>query len=67
MRRIAAEEKIRPTVIATGGLASMIAAHSETIQKVDPDLTLHGLRILAEQAAATGPPGRGLRAPKAIG
>jgi type III pantothenate kinase len=49
VRRIAAEEKIQPTVIATGGLASMIAAHSETIQKVDPDLTLHGLRILAEQ------------------
>ena len=61
VRRIAAEERIQPTVIATGGLASMIAAHSETIQKVDPDLTLYGLRILAE------PSGRGLRAPKAIG
>ena len=48
VRRIMAEEKIRPTVVATGGLATMIAEHSETIQKVDPDLTLHGLRILAE-------------------
>jgi len=46
VRRIAAEEQIQPGVIATGGLASMIAAHSETIQKVDPDLTLHGLRII---------------------
>lgn len=49
VRRIAAEAKIQPTVVATGGLAPMIAKHSETIQKVDPDLTLHGLRILAEQ------------------
>jgi len=48
VRRIASEERIRPMVIATGGLASMIAAHSETIEKVDPDLTLHGLRIIYE-------------------
>ena len=48
VRRIAAEERIRPMVIATGGLASMIAARSETIEKVDPDLTLHGLRIIYE-------------------
>jgi type III pantothenate kinase len=48
VRRIAAEEDIRPTVIATGGLAPMIAAGSETIQKIDPDLTLHGLRIIHE-------------------
>jgi type III pantothenate kinase len=50
VRRIAAEEKIQPAVIATGGLATMIAEHSETIQKVDPDLTLHGLRIIHERA-----------------
>jgi type III pantothenate kinase len=49
VRRIAREERIRPKVIATGGLASSIAAHSETIQKVDPDLTLHGLRIIHER------------------
>jgi type III pantothenate kinase len=48
VRRIAAEERIRPMVVATGGLAAMIAAHSETIEKVDPDLTLHGLRIIYE-------------------
>lgn len=48
VRRITAEERIRPMVIATGGLASMIAAHSETIEKVDLDLTLHGLRIIHE-------------------
>jgi type III pantothenate kinase len=49
VRRIAAEERIRPVVIATGGLAAAIAPHSETIQKVDPDLTLHGLRLIHEE------------------
>ena len=46
VRRIAAEVRFRPKVIATGGLAKAIAPHSKTIQKVDPDLTLHGLRMI---------------------
>jgi len=46
VRRIAKEERIRPTVIATGGLAEAIAGFSETIDKVDVDLTLHGMRAL---------------------
>ncbi len=33
-------------VIATGGLAGAFASHTELIQYVEPDLTLHGLRIL---------------------
>ena len=49
VRRISAEEGITPKVIATGGLAAAIAAHSETIQEVDPDLTLYGLRIIFER------------------
>ena len=32
--------------VATGGLADLIAPHSSTIEKVDPDLTLEGLRIV---------------------
>lgn len=33
-------------VIATGGLADLIAPHSSTIELVDPDLTLEGLRLV---------------------
>jgi type III pantothenate kinase len=33
-------------VVATGGLADLIAPHAETITAVDPELTLHGLRIV---------------------
>jgi type III pantothenate kinase len=34
----------KPKVIATGGLADLIARESKTIQKVEPTLTLEGLR-----------------------
>jgi len=36
-------------VIATGGLAVLIAPESETIEETDTDLTLEGLRILYER------------------
>ena len=34
--------------IATGGLADLVAPHSETIERVDPFLTLEGLRLVWE-------------------
>lgn len=34
------------TVIATGGLSRAFADHSDLIHLVEPDLTLHGLRLL---------------------
>ena len=33
-------------VIATGGLSELITPHSRTITAVDPELTLHGLRLV---------------------
>ncbi|MET0235153.1 MAG: type III pantothenate kinase [Kibdelosporangium sp.] len=37
------------TVIATGGLATLVVAESETIQHHHPDLTLLGLRLVFER------------------
>jgi type III pantothenate kinase len=39
-------------VVATGGLADLIAPHSETIEHVDPLLTLAGLRLIWERNEA---------------
>ena len=36
-------------VVATGGLADLIAPHSRTITAVDPELTLQGLRLVWER------------------
>lgn len=38
----------RCRVVATGGHSEMIAAHTNKIDIVDPDLTLHGLRLAHE-------------------
>ena len=37
------------TVLATGGLANLIGRFSETIEHLDPWLTLHGLRIVYDR------------------
>jgi type III pantothenate kinase len=47
--RILAELGYACTVIATGGLASLIAPLSRTISQVDDELTLVGLRILYDR------------------
>ncbi|MBW2060138.1 MAG: type III pantothenate kinase [Deltaproteobacteria bacterium] len=46
VRRMKTEAGTDPMVIASGGLAHLIAAESETIDEVIPDLTLDGLRII---------------------
>lgn len=49
VRRICKEFDVKPQVIATGGLATLIAEESETIEKVDSLLTLEGLRMVYER------------------
>ncbi len=49
VRRIKAEMAQEMTVVATGGLARMIAKESKTIDKLDHFLTLTGLRVLYER------------------
>ena len=50
VRRITAEWPggARPRVIATGGLASLVAPLATSIDVVNPDLTLRGLSVAAE-------------------
>ncbi len=38
-----------PKVVATGGMASLIAPYTESIENIEPMLTLQGLRILYEK------------------
>lgn len=47
--RIKDEMKAAPKVIATGGLAELIASETRTIEEVNPMLTLEGLRIIYER------------------
>ena len=49
VERIVQESRVQPKVIATGGLARLIAEDSKTIDEVDAFLTLDGLRILFER------------------
>ena len=47
--RIRGELGAEARVIATGGLAGRIAGESTTIERVEPFLTLEGLRLLFEK------------------
>ena len=49
VNRMKQEVKTDPMVIATGGLAHLIASESETIEEVDENLTLKGLRIIYQR------------------
>lgn len=47
--RIRQEFRSAPKVVATGGLAELIAAESKTIELVNPLLTLQGLQLIYER------------------
>ena len=49
VNRMKAETRDNPLVIATGGLAGLIAPESKTIDRIEEYLTLEGLRILYEK------------------
>jgi len=47
--RIRGESGLDLTVVATGGLAPLFAEATQVIEHIDPDLTLDGLRLLAQR------------------
>jgi len=49
IKRMTEELGGKAMCIATGGLADLIAPETPLIEHVDPDLTLHGLRIVWER------------------
>jgi type III pantothenate kinase len=49
VQRMKAEMQSDPVVVATGGLAPLIRNVTDTIEAVEPDLTIEGLRIIAQK------------------
>jgi type III pantothenate kinase len=64
VERLEADIGFKCSVVATGGMASIIAKHSKRIESVDPDLTLQGLRILHERNSEPAPARRGAKGHK---
>ena len=49
VERMAGEMDSKPRILATGGIAPLISWLSKTIEKVEPSLTLDGLRIISNE------------------
>jgi type III pantothenate kinase len=52
VRRIREEWRPDALVVATGGLASLLTPHCRSVDRIEPFLTLHGLRFAFEHIAA---------------
>jgi len=57
VERIRKELGAQARVIATGGLAQLIALEAQTIERVEPFLTLEGLRLIYERNTGDPPDG----------
>lgn len=56
LRAVIEEKRMRrPSVIATGGLAGLIAGRSRAIGRIEPDLTLIGIHHLLAAGGSAGP------------
>ncbi len=60
--RVREELGAEAAVVATGGLAHVIAAETKTIQRVEPFLTMQGLRLIFERNREAGVASRRVRA-----
>ena len=49
--RIREELGVEAQTVATGGLAELIAPHARTLDRIDLNLTLEGLRLVWERNA----------------
>ena len=59
VKRIRAELGVPARVIATGGLAKIIAAHTSVIEAVEPSLVLDGIRLILKRMGTKTGAGRG--------
>jgi type III pantothenate kinase len=50
VERIRGELGVKAQTVATGGLAELIAPHARTLERIDPFLTLEGLRLIWERS-----------------
>jgi type III pantothenate kinase len=65
IERLEADLGFDCAIIATGGLAPLVARHTKKIKDIDPNLTLEGLRIIHERnAEADSRAERGRKRPK---